>query len=381
MDIKTPLILAWRSFWVLKKNRPEPAWARLLISTGVGFAVSAVLLTLMAAFAGQLLNLRWWRGSIAPNLMIALSVSYTIHALYRSIETLLPDALVTRISGWRDWRSGLFFSGVAVSGTLLGGAIGLSLIGGVFDVDAWGTLTGRPRAFVYFVLIAIVLSAVNWLWWKLRWQQQALQLQATEAQLRLLQAQIEPHFLFNTLANVQSLIDHDTPKAKAMLEAFTDYLRASLGLLRHADSTLAAELEMAQSYLLLLQTRMGERLAFTLDASAEARSAVLPPLLLQPLIENAVHLGLEPKVAGGTVRLVATVRDGTLRVVIEDDGLGLHAPRRPGRPAHSGTGMALDNIRTRLLTRYGDTAALQLAALPLGTKAILTLPFTVTHKP
>ena len=375
MDIKTPLILAWRSFWVLKKHRPEPAWARLLISTGVGLAVSAVLLTLIAAITGQLLNLRWWRGSTLPNVMIALSVSYTIHALYRSLETLLPDALITRINRGHNWRSGLFFSAVAIAGTLIGGAIGLSLIGGVFHFDAWAALTARPHAFVYFVLITLVLSAVNWFWWKLRWRQKALQLQATESQLRLLQAQMEPHFLFNTLANVQSLIDHDTPKAKAMLEAFTDYLRASLGSLRHADSTLEAELEMAQSYLLLLQTRMGERLAFTLDASADVRSAVLPPLLLQPLIENAVHHGLEPKVEGGTVRLVATVQDGDLRVVIADDGLGLLAPRRPGR---AGNGMALDNIRSRLLTRYGAAAALQLTALPVGTQATLTLPFTVT---
>jgi len=375
MDIKTPLILAWRSFWVLKKHRPEPAWARLLISTGVGVAVSAVLLTLLAAFAGQLLNLRWWQATTLPNLMIALSVSYTVHACYRCIETLLPNALIARIGGWRDWRSGLFFSSVAIMGTLLGGAIGLSLIGGVFNVDAWGSLSFHPHAVTLFVLISVVLSAVNWLWWKLRWRRQALQLQATESQLRLLQAQIEPHFLFNTLANVQGLIDHDTPKAKAMLEAFTDYLRASLGQLRHADSSLAAELEMTQSYLLLLQTRMGERLAFTVDASAEARSAVLPPLLLQPLIENAIHHGLEPKVEGGTVRLVATVQNGDLRVVIEDDGLGLHAPRRPGRP---GTGMALDNIRTRLLTRYGDAATLQLTALPVGTRATLSLPFTAT---
>ena len=378
MDIKTPLILAWRSFWVLKKHRPEPAWARLLISTGVAFAVSAVLLTLMAAYTGQLLNLHWWLGSIPANLLISLSVSYTIHALYRTIETLLPDALVKRISGRRDWRSGLFFSGVAITGTLLGGAIGLSLIGGVFDFDAWGSLTGRPRALAYFILISIVLSSVNWLWWKLRWRQQASQLQATESKLRLLQAQIEPHFLFNTLANVQSLIDHDTPKAKAMLEAFTDYLRASLGTLRHADSSLGAELEMAQGYLLLLQMRMGERLAFTLDATAEARSAVLPPLLLQPLIENAIHHGLEPKVEGGTVRILAAVQGGVLRVVIEDDGLGLHAPRRSGRPFHPDTGMALDNIRTRLMTRYGDAAELQLKALPVGTQATITLPFTMS---
>ena len=122
---------------------------------------------------------------------------------------------------------------------------------------------------------------------------------------------------------------------------------------------------------------MGERLRFVISASAEARLAVLPPLLLQPLIENAIHHGLEPKVEGGTVSISASVQDGRLTVRIEDDGLGLDAPRRAGhRGQGQGQGMALDNIRARLLARYGDAAALALQALsPVGTQAILTLPF------
>ena len=156
---------------------------------------------------------------------------------------------------------------------------------------------------------------------------------ATEAQLQLLQAQIEPHFLFNTLANVLSLIEHDAPRAKLMLESFTDYLRASLGELRREHSSVGAELDMASAYLQLLQLRMDERLRFRIEASEAARRVVVPPLLLQPLIENAIQHGLEPKVEGGEVVVRASVEGDRLRLVVEDNGLGLPAAgaKQPGR--------------------------------------------------
>jgi len=373
MDKTPSLLLAWRSFFVFKKHRSEPVWAQLLISTGIGMAFSAVMLSLVALSKGRLTHAEWWALNIPPNLLLSLSVSYCIHGLYRLIEWLLPEATIHRINGWRDWRSGLFFSAVPISGVVLGGAIGAGLIGALYRVDALGSLMGSPRNLLVFLSISVLLSAVNWVWWKLRWRQQALQLQATEAQLRLLQAQIEPHFLFNTLANVQSLIDHDTPRAKQMLEAFTDYLRASLSQLRLADSSLEAELGMAQSYLQLLQTRMGERLRFAIEVDPAVRAAVLPPLLLQPLIENAIHHGLEPQVEGGEVRISARAADGVLTLTVDDDGRGLTAPRRPGR---AGSGMALDNIRARLKTRYADAASLSLQSLERGTRAVLTLPYT-----
>jgi len=369
-----PLLLAWRSFWVLKKHRPEPVWARLLISGALGVAIGLLLLGLGGLFSGHGSQLAWWRAAVLPWMLIALCISYTVHALYRSIELLLSEARLVRINAWRDWRSGVFFSAMGMIGTVAGGALALLVIGAVSRTDILALLLSRPQAALHFLLVGALISLLNWFWWKLRWRQQALKLQATEAQLRLLQAQIEPHFLFNTLANVQSLIDHDTPRAKAMLESFTDYLRASLGQLRRADSTLGAELEMSASYLLLMQTRMGtERLRFEIEADPSARAAVLPPLLLQPLIENAIHHGLEPKVEGGCVRISAAVDAGLLRITVYDDGLGLDAPRRPGRP---GQGMALGNVRARLLTRYADNASLLLQPLQPGTRAVLTLPYT-----
>ncbi len=222
--------------------------------------------------------------------------------------------------------------------------------------------------FLLFVL------GVNWAWWRSRLRQKALRQEASEAQLRLLQAQIEPHFLFNTLANVQSLMDVDAPRAKQMLEAFSEYLRAGLGQLRQVDSTLGVELDMARTYLELLQIRMQERLTFSIEASDEARAARLPTLLLQPLVENAIHHGLEPKIEGGRVVITAIVNGGRLEVRVADDGMGLDAPRRSLR---AGTGMAVANLRARLQTRFGDQAALTLSPLPSGTEASLNLPYSV----
>ena len=375
MKLTRPLIKgSWTAFWAA--GAPVgPYWLQLcwtaLFSAGLAVPFTVLGFVRYGSGSGAWRNLAGWAEWYGRNLVVALCIGFIIHLLFAAWRGLLGADRIQALTGWRRT---VFFSGTPLIGVALGLPVGLSVVGGGvlrYQFTDANTLVGM-------VLLSLLTTVILHFFWRARSRELIAQARVTEAQLRLLQAQIEPHFLFNTLANVQSLIDHDTPKAKAMLEAFTDYLRASLGPLRHADSTLEGELQMAQSYLLLLQMRMGERLAFTVDASAEARKAVLPPLLLQPLIENAIHHGLEPKVDGGTVRLVATVQDGDLRVVIEDDGLGLHAPRRPGRP---GTGMALDNIRTRLLTRYGEAAELKLTALPAGTQATLTLPFTVTRKP
>jgi len=154
-----------------------------------------------------------------------------------------------------------------------------------------------------------------------------------------------------------------------MLEAFSDHLRAGMGQLRVDETTLGAELEMAANYLRLLQIRMGERLRFSVEAGLDARAALLPPLLLQPLVENAIRHGLEPKVAGGEVRIVAAVENGLLRVQVRDDGLGAEAP-----PAAKGAGTALANIRARLRHRYGEHASLQVLH-GAGTDATIELPY------
>jgi sensor histidine kinase YesM len=156
-----------------------------------------------------------------------------------------------------------------------------------------------------------------------------------------------------------------------MLEAFVDYLRASLTALRHDASPLERELALAEAYLRLLGTRMEDRLRFSIEADEAARRAPVPPLLLQPLVENAIRHGLEPKVEGGTVAVQARVVDGrTLVLQVRDDGLGPDA----ATSATSGHGVALDNIRQRLRSRYGDEASLDLQPAHPGTCATLRLP-------
>jgi sensor histidine kinase YesM len=176
-----------------------------------------------------------------------------------------------------------------------------------------------------------------------------------EAKLRTLQAQIEPHFLYNTLANVVSLIGPDPDRARHMLERLIDFLRASLSASRAEHATLGAEVDLARAYLDLLTVRMGTRLRFRIDVEPACRDAVIPPMLIQPLVENAVMHGIEPKVEGGTVVVRARRTDAGLCVEVLDDGAGLmSAAPRPGG------GVGLSNLRERLRTLHGNSAQVQL---------------------
>ena len=176
-----------------------------------------------------------------------------------------------------------------------------------------------------------------------------------EAKLRTLQAQIEPHFLYNTLANVVSLIGSDPARARHMLERLIDFLRASLSASRAEHATVRGEIELARAYLDLLSVRMGARLHYRIDLDPACDDAVIAPMLIQPLVENAVMHGIEPKVAGGTIVVRARRRDGSLCVEVTDDGVGL-VPAAP-RP---GGGVGLSNVRERLRTLHGNNAQVQL---------------------
>ena len=368
----------WRRYWRLHKRRDEPFWARALITIGIGLAFPTGFILIDVALRGRWPSQAWW-----PSWLLGLMIAFIIHAMYRAAELLLPQERIDRLQNQPSWRTGLLFAGIPIVGTALGMLLAQRLLSWMLQqtvrIEAFESLQGISK----FLLISLAVSVIWGFWAQIRWQRNRLQLQATEAQLRLLQAQIEPHFLFNTLANVQSLMEVDAPRARQMLEAFTDYLRASLGQLRGADSTLALELDMAQCYLQLLQIRMGERLSFEIEADNAARAAVLPPLLLQPLIENAIHHGLEPKVEGGQVRVRASVHGARLEIQVFDDGLGLEAPRRPRRAAQAGHGLALGNIRARLHSRYPEESSLTLSTGPqgLGTVATLSLPFITTASP
>jgi sensor histidine kinase YesM len=175
---------------------------------------------------------------------------------------------------------------------------------------------------------------------------------AIQANLRALQAQIEPHFLFNTLANVVGLIHPDPDLAKRMLEQFIAYLRATLAATREDVTTLGREFDLMKSFLAVLQIRMGDRLAVSFDLPAELAGARLPPMLLQPLAENAIKHGLEPCVDGGTLALSARQIDGRLALTVADTGVGF------GNTTSGGVG--LRNVRERLEKLYGERGELRI---------------------
>ncbi len=198
----------------------------------------------------------------------------------------------------------------------------------------------------------------------------AIEKQALQAQLQLLQAQIEPHMLFNTLANLQGLIAVDAPRAQHMLDQLIHYLRATLASSRSETTTLAHEFALMEAYLGLMQVRMGPRLTFRLQLPDELRNMTVPPMLLQPLVENAIRHGLEPKVAGGHIDVTATREAGMLQLCVADTGLGLDACTDT-----AGTQLGVANIRERLRALYGARASFKLASnTPCGAAAELRIP-------
>jgi signal transduction histidine kinase len=194
---------------------------------------------------------------------------------------------------------------------------------------------------------------------------------AVEARLKLLQAQVEPHFLFNTLANLQALIAVDPQRAQAMLGHLDGYLRATLATTRNDRETLAEEFALLRAYLEILAIRMGPRLAYELDLPGSLSKATLPPMLLQPLVENAIKHGLEPKVDGGRIRVSARADGRQLVLVVEDTGMG----RAAGASASAGTGVGLANVRERLAAVYAGAAAMEIEENPGGgMRVTLRLP-------
>ncbi|MDC8757392.1 sensor histidine kinase [Janthinobacterium fluminis] len=199
--------------------------------------------------------------------------------------------------------------------------------------------------------------------------------QALQAQLQLLQAQIEPHMLFNTLANLQGLIGFDPERAQLLLDQLIQYLRATLRSSRAQTTTLAQEFSLMQAYLGLMSVRMGQRLSYTVQLPDALRALAVPPMLLQPLVENAIQHGLEPNIAGGHIAVSAAREGQTLVLTVSDNGLGLGLGLQPAAPARQGTHVGLSNIRERLQALYAEQASFTLTdGAPAGAVARLTLP-------
>jgi sensor histidine kinase YesM len=206
---------------------------------------------------------------------------------------------------------------------------------------------------------------------------EAMQRQLVQARLKLLQAQIEPHFLFNTLAAVDYLIETDARRASVMQKTLIAYLRAALPQMREGSSQLGREFNLIRPYLELLKMRIEERLEFSFDVPQGLHSAVFPPMMLQSLVENAIQHGIEPKPEGGRITVSAKINDGQLWVEVEDSGIGLPDPNAP-RASTAGTGLGLANLRDRLAMLYPGTGRLDvLPSVSGGTLARIVIPYQV----
>ncbi|MBN8503461.1 MAG: histidine kinase [Burkholderiales bacterium] len=367
------LQLARQDFFKLKKHREAPAWAMWLMTLLVSLAWGTGFLLLGWLLGGARFLDAGWTRVVPPFYVTSLIIGGVVHMLYTGIERWAPQRFIDWTNGEPTAGVSAFFAATSITGVLFGLYLAREVMGGL---PGWERVDWNPqRSWISFGSVGVLVSVIWGMWAWQEWSERQLRLQAKEAELKLLQAQIEPHYLFNTLANVRSLIDCEPAAAGELLDTFTDHLRASLTIMRADSIPLAQELDMVGHYLKLMQLRMCERLSFRIEADEAARQVQVPPLLLQPLVENAVHHGLECSVDAGEIVVRATVQQGRLRISVEDDGVGLDAPR----PARKGNGVATKNIRDRLSARWGDAAHFQLQPRqPRGVIATLDLPTSPT---
>ncbi|CUI03834.1 Autolysin sensor kinase [Janthinobacterium sp. CG23_2] len=360
----------------LFRRWPGSAW-RDVLYTGIWNLLIALFLTAAnMLFSG---DSRGFPAFFGPTLVISNLIGYLIHAVLSGGDWLLR--------GWPSRLTGLprmlyFLTTVSlcvVAGLLLGNALlrGINPLRYLSGAASLAPLL--PFALFAALIMAIVLvSGERRIASETLAARQGEQIASAaqllaEARLRALQAQIEPHFLYNTLANVVGLIDTHPAQARHMLERFIDYLRASLAASRADQATLGAELDLVAAYLDVLGVRMGARLSYRIEADG-CRDIAMPPMLLQPVVENAVSHGLEPKVEGGQIVIRAACRDAQLCIEVSDTGAGLgNAPPKPGG------GVGLSNLRSRLRSVYGPGAQVQLLENePCGITVRLLLPLKDT---
>jgi len=308
------------------------------------------------------------------NLIVANVIGYTLHGLF-VIGSALRIERRARAAG--SLAVAAYYTVIPTGGVVAGFALVSAFLGEQQFVNflrdpRWiGVMVGSS------LLISAILAAIFFVRERQarveadlereRARAERVEREATLATLRALQAQIEPHFLFNTLANVASLIDSDPALSKRMLERFIRFLRASLAATREETTTLADEGELIAAYLDVMEVRMASRMRHEVRVDPALAALRVPPMLLQPLVENAIRHGLEPRVEGGEVRVSARREGSQVVLEVRDTGVGF-APTTRG-----GTG--LTNIRDRLRLLYSGKAALDITENPAGgTVACIRIP-------
>lgn len=352
---------------------------RTLIYTVLFNTIIALFITLMALVVA---DIRTWRGflnAIQTNFIISQAIGFTFAGVM-----IFARGFFARVNIMGTWAT-IFAYTVVGFGVTQVAILGLSLFPSRTGLRNW---MGDPQWFLTSVTISFLISLMLTFAWRSRFahltreaemaREQArvkeAQSLADNANLRALQAQIEPHFLFNTLANVTGLIHPAPDKAKLMLEQFISYLRATLAATRELTTTLGKDVEMMRNFLAILQIRMGERLTVCIDIAADAAGCHIPPMLLQPIVENAIKHGLEPSVEGGEVAIIARCEGKNLVIIVADTGIGF-SKNNQSNSISNGGGVGMENVRARLLSTYGPAATMQVEAnTPHGAKIILTIP-------
>jgi hypothetical protein len=353
--------------------RGKLSWQRIGFTVAVCLVVSTQALfqpTLYTPFDLEGV-LRTWLDYLGETLIMGLPI------------VLAASFVEVAAAGWPRWRAALLLVAVVTAAAVAGALMLIPYYNAgwdtaldrrfVSDVVYW-LLIGAGFVLIYLLQqrSAAATAAVH----QAQLDQIALSKQMLEAQLQVMRAQIEPHFLFNTLANVKRLAQTDIAGSVSMLDNLMLYLRAALPRMREERTTLGQEADLVHAYLEVLSIRMGERLRFSIDVAPSLRPEPFPPMMLLTLVENAIKHGLTPAPNGGTIAVRAE-RSGSGYVVrIADSGVGF------GVAATGGTGVGLANTRARLAALYGEAASLSLAPNePSGVVATIEVPDRQTDVP
>ena len=337
---------------------------------GVGVAICLWTLTLT-------------RGGFMTTLVYSISISLMCWLFIDGARSLAvhrwPVAEPGHDAPRGRWPGWMWMVAIVGIGAVLGYAAGNEIANQLLGLNEPGPFNSSWRKTISLLVLALVPAMTITYFFQSREvisaqraEVERAQRQAAEQQLMLLESQLEPHMLFNTLANLRALIGVDADRAQAMLDRLIAFLRASLAGSRERFHPLADEFSRLADYLALMQIRMGPRLQMRFELPPEVAAALVPPLLLQPLVENSIKHGLEPKVAGGRIEVVARREGDVLVISVRDDGIG-PGPETPGVAS-----FGLAHVRERLATLYGARAsfAFEPAGGGEGTLASVRLPFT-----
>lgn len=256
----------------------------------------------------------------------------------------------------------------AILGVIIGTTLGF-LIGDLFS--NWALLTSKPKYFVTWIAInGLITFAAIWFFGQ-RHRQKIEEKLSYESRLKLLQSQLEPHMLFNTLANLRALVITDTAQATQMLDSIVSYMRAIVSGSRATMHPLREEFERLDDYLDLMKLRMGERLNYTLYLCPELDDHLVPPFILQPLVENAIKHGLEPKLEGGRIFVIANIERNMVSLEVNDTGVGASK-----EDLINTKGFGWAQVSERLVATYGQKSTINLiASHEYNTSARITFPY------